>query len=88
MEFAKGYENEYKDVLKQDNINKQKLEFLKNKLLYHNDKTKMHKLLKEKESKRFELAHNLTKETENKLKVCFTLFTNYIRILKRKLMFF
>ncbi|CAG8623774.1 12120_t:CDS:2, partial [Gigaspora rosea] len=67
MGFAKGYENEYKSVLKQDNINKQKVDFLKNKLLDHNDKTKMHELLKEKESKRFELAHNLTKETENKL---------------------
>ncbi|CAG8811522.1 16374_t:CDS:2, partial [Racocetra persica] len=43
MKIAKGYENEYKDVLKHEYNNKQK------------------------ESKQFELAQNLTKETENKL---------------------
>ncbi|CAG8621336.1 2236_t:CDS:2, partial [Scutellospora calospora] len=67
MIFAKGYEIEYKDVLKQDNINKQKVENLINKLLDHNDRTKMLQILEEKESKRSELAHNLMEETENML---------------------
>ncbi|CAG8841206.1 29254_t:CDS:2, partial [Gigaspora margarita] len=55
------------------NINKQKVEFLKNKLLDLNDKTKMHERLKEKESNQFELAYNLMKETENKLHLFFTI---------------
>ncbi|CAG8800426.1 18911_t:CDS:2, partial [Racocetra fulgida] len=66
MKFAKGYENEYKDVLKHEYNNKQKIKELNYKLLDHNI-TQMHEILKEKESKRFELAHNLTKETENLL---------------------
>ncbi|RIB01529.1 hypothetical protein C2G38_990092 [Gigaspora rosea] len=67
MGFTKDYENEYKDVLKHEHMNKQKIGELNDKLLNHKDKTKMHKLLKEKEKKQFELAHNLMKETENVL---------------------
>ncbi|CAG8620168.1 20133_t:CDS:2, partial [Cetraspora pellucida] len=65
LKFAKDYENEYKNMLKHEYNNKQKIKKLNYKLLDHNDITKMHEILKEKESKRFELAHNLTKETEN-----------------------
>ncbi|KAF0449315.1 hypothetical protein F8M41_002504 [Gigaspora margarita] len=67
IEFAKGYENEFKDVLRDEYNNKQKIKELNYKLLDYKDMTKMHEILQEKESKRFESAHNLTKETENKL---------------------
>ncbi|CAG8731995.1 3329_t:CDS:2, partial [Racocetra fulgida] len=54
LKFAKDYENEYKNVLKHEYNNKQKIKKLNYKLLDHNDITKMHEILKEKEKNALE----------------------------------
>ncbi|CAG8831731.1 28898_t:CDS:2, partial [Gigaspora margarita] len=65
--FAKEYESQYKDTLKQERIDKQKVEKLKNKLLDHKDITEVHEFLEEVENKQFELSQNVRKEIESKL---------------------
>ncbi|CAG8736186.1 1302_t:CDS:2, partial [Gigaspora rosea] len=67
MKFAEDYEKQYKDILKQEHIDKQKIENLKNKLLDHKDMTEVHKYLEEVENKQFELSQNVRKEIGRKL---------------------
>ncbi|CAG8827611.1 23523_t:CDS:2, partial [Gigaspora margarita] len=67
IKFAEDYENQYKDILKQEHIDKQKIENLKNKLLDHKDITEVHEFLEEVENKQFELSQNVRKEIESKL---------------------
>ncbi|KAF0558416.1 hypothetical protein F8M41_009306 [Gigaspora margarita] len=67
--FAKDYESQYKDTLKQERIDKQKVEKLKNKLLDHKDITEVHEFLEEVENKQFELSQNVRKEIEKDQKL-------------------
>ncbi|RIB20900.1 hypothetical protein C2G38_1151238 [Gigaspora rosea] len=83
MKFAEDYEKQYKDILKQEHIDKQKIENLKNKLLDHKDMTEVHKYLEEVENKQFELSQNVRKEIGRKLQVCFILFL--VRISKKSI---